>query len=80
MNDPLLAEIVRRLAEVYSPERIYLFGSTARGDAGHDSDYDLITRHAWEFRYPDPKKRLRGARPESEHEGILPRPQPARAA
>jgi len=34
----LLAEIVRRMVEVYRPERIYLFGSTARGDAGPDSD------------------------------------------
>ncbi len=41
-DDPLLAEIVRRLADVYRPERIYLFGSTARGDAGPDSDYDLL--------------------------------------
>ena len=41
-HDPVLAEIVRRLVDVYHPERIYLFGSTARGDAGPDSDYDLM--------------------------------------
>jgi len=41
-RDPLLAEIVHCLVEVYHPERIYLFGSTARGDAGPDSDYDLM--------------------------------------
>lgn len=41
-NDPVLAEMVRRLVEGYRPERIYLFGSTARGDAGPDSDYDLL--------------------------------------
>ena len=40
--DPLLSEIVRRLVDAYRPERIYLFGSTARGDAGPDSDYDLM--------------------------------------
>lgn len=40
--DPVLAEIVRRLVEAYQPERIYLFGSKARGDAGPDSDYDLL--------------------------------------
>ena len=39
--DPALAEIVRRLIEAYAPERIYLFGSRARGDPGPDSDYDL---------------------------------------
>lgn len=37
-----LGEIVRRLAAAYEPKRIYLFGSTARGDAGPDSDYDLM--------------------------------------
>ena len=41
-RDPLLAEIVRRLRDVYQPNRIYLFGSRARGDAGTDSDYDLM--------------------------------------
>ena len=41
-DDPVLMEIVRRLVGVYHPERIYLFGSTARGDAGPDSDYDLM--------------------------------------
>lgn len=33
---------MRRLVEAYGPERIYLFGSTARGDAGPDSDYDIM--------------------------------------
>lgn len=41
-KDPILAEIVRRLIETLHPERIYLFGSRARGDAGADSDYDLM--------------------------------------
>ena len=41
-GDPILAEIVRRLIEALHPERIYLFGSRARGDAGPDSDYDLM--------------------------------------
>ena len=41
-HDRVLAEIVRRLAAAYQPERIYLFGSMARGDAGPDSDYDLM--------------------------------------
>ena len=40
--DPRLAEVVRRLVEAYEPERVYLFGSHARGDAGPDSDYDLL--------------------------------------
>lgn len=41
-QEPKLAEIVRRLAAAYRPERIYLFGSVARGDRGPDSDYDLL--------------------------------------
>jgi predicted nucleotidyltransferase len=41
-DDPLLAEITRLLIAAYRPERIYLFGSHARGDGGPDSDYDLL--------------------------------------
>ncbi len=41
-EDPKLKEVLRRLIEAYVPERIYLFGSRARGDAGPDSDYDLM--------------------------------------
>ena len=41
-DDPALAEAVRRLVEAYQPECVYLFGSMARGDAGPDSDYDLL--------------------------------------
>jgi predicted nucleotidyltransferase len=41
-DDPVLAEVLRRLVQAYQPERIYLFGSVARGDAGPDSDYDLL--------------------------------------
>ena len=39
---PALAEVVRRVVEAYVPERVYLFGSKARGDAGADSEYDLM--------------------------------------
>ena len=42
LKDQELAEIVRRLIAAYRPERIYLFGSKARGDSGGDSDYDLM--------------------------------------
>jgi len=41
-HDAALAEIVRRLVAAYEPERIYLFGSAARGDTDEDSDYDLM--------------------------------------
>ena len=41
-EDPVLGVIVGRLVEIFRPDRIYLFGSAARGDAGPDSDYDLM--------------------------------------
>ena len=37
-REEAIAEIMRRLVEYYQPERIYLFGSVARGDDGPDSD------------------------------------------
>jgi predicted nucleotidyltransferase len=38
----VLDEIVKHIIEAYSPDRIFLFGSKARGDEGPDSDYDLL--------------------------------------
>lgn len=35
-------EMVRLIADRFSPETIILFGSHARGDAGRDSDIDLL--------------------------------------
>jgi predicted nucleotidyltransferase len=40
-RDEAIQEIARRLVEHYRPERIYLFGSAARGDYGPDSDLDF---------------------------------------
>lgn len=40
-REEAIIEITRRLVEYYHPERIYLFGSIARGDAGPDSDLDF---------------------------------------
>jgi excisionase family DNA binding protein len=57
-RDPVLGEILRRLTAAYEPERIYLFGSAARGDAGENSDYDVL------LVVPDdaPPERLRARR------------------
>lgn len=41
-KDPVLAEIVQRLVRDFSPKRVFLFGSRARGDAGESSDYDIL--------------------------------------
>lgn len=37
-----IEERVRRIVSGFSPERIILFGSRARGTAGPDSDVDLL--------------------------------------
>jgi len=42
-KDRTLAELVRRLVQAYQPERIYLFGSVARGKAGPDSWFHART-------------------------------------
>ena len=42
ISTKLLNEITRRLVESIHPERIYLFGSHAVGDAEDDSDIDLL--------------------------------------
>ena len=42
VTQSVLDDIVRRIVEVAAPEKIILFGSTARGDAGPDSDVDLL--------------------------------------
>lgn len=41
-TDPVSEQIVQRLVAALAPERIYLFGSQARGDTGPDSDYDVL--------------------------------------
>jgi len=41
-EDPILQEVTRRLVKACDPDRIYLFGSAARGDARPDSDYDFL--------------------------------------
>lgn len=42
VTSELLDEIIHRLVQGLSPDRIYLFGSQARGQAGPDSDIDLL--------------------------------------
>jgi predicted nucleotidyltransferase len=37
-----IQQMVRRIVSRFHPERIILFGSHARGDAGPDSDVDLL--------------------------------------
>jgi predicted nucleotidyltransferase len=37
-----IREMVRRIVRQFHPERVILFGSHARGEAGPDSDVDLL--------------------------------------
>lgn len=41
-NDEIIQEMVNRIVTDFSPERVILFGSKARGDAGPKSDIDLL--------------------------------------
>jgi predicted nucleotidyltransferase len=46
--------LVRRIVERFSPEKVILFGSHARGDAGRDSDLDLLVLFS---QVEDPRRR-----------------------
>ncbi len=50
LNEEILQEIVRRIVEVAKPEKIILFGSSARGEMGPDSDLDLLIITACDHR------------------------------
>jgi len=41
-SQAVLGDLARRIVERFSPDKIILFGSRARGDAGIDSDIDLL--------------------------------------
>ncbi|MFH1116034.1 MAG: nucleotidyltransferase domain-containing protein [Pseudomonadota bacterium] len=40
--DHMIEDIVKAVVEASDPDRVILFGSAARGDAGPDSDVDLL--------------------------------------
>lgn len=41
-HDERIREMAERIVRQFDPDRIILFGSYARGDAGPDSDVDLL--------------------------------------
>ncbi len=50
----ILDDLVRRITERFSPDKIILFGSRARGDASPDCDIDLLVLFS---EVADPNKR-----------------------
>ena len=42
ISEELLKEITKRLVEGFKPEKIFLFGSQARGTADERSDVDIL--------------------------------------
>ncbi|GAF27388.1 predicted nucleotidyltransferases [Moorella thermoacetica Y72] len=42
MNEKIVYSMVKRIQEKFNPEKIIVFGSWARGEAGPDSDVDLL--------------------------------------
>ncbi|CAA9248415.1 MAG: hypothetical protein AVDCRST_MAG77-3011 [uncultured Chloroflexi bacterium] len=47
-----LARVVESLVRAFAPDRVYIFGSRARGAAGPDSDVDLLVVVADAGPYP----------------------------
>lgn len=41
-REDAILEATRRLLDYFHPDRIYLFGSSARGDSGSESDLDFM--------------------------------------
>ena len=42
VTDEVVDQMVRAIVEAVDPEQVILFGSRARGDAGEESDVDLV--------------------------------------
>ncbi len=49
VDDALLRRMTAAIVEAADPERVILFGSRARGDAGTDTDIDLVVLKAESF-------------------------------
>src|SRR3989442_11913353 len=62
--DATIQRMVRRIVKKFRPERIILFGSHARGEAGPDSDIDLLVVMPVEGSVCDKRLEIRLALPD----------------
>jgi len=51
IRDEMLQVIIKRIVEVANPERIIMFGSSARGEMNPNSDVDLLVIKDGDFNY-----------------------------
>jgi predicted nucleotidyltransferase len=51
ITEDSLQEIIHRIVDVASPERIILFGSAARGEMNENSDIDLLVVKGGDYDY-----------------------------
>ena len=56
-----LRRMVKRIVRRFAPEKVILFGSHARGDAGPDSDVDLLVVMAVDGNKRDAQLQIRAA-------------------
>ena len=61
LDAEVIHEVVRRILDVATPERIILFGSAARGQMTRDSDIDLLVLDVSPGNARQESVRLRGA-------------------
>lgn len=61
--DALVEQIVRRIVEAIQPQRVILFGSRARGEAGPHSDVDLLLIYDGELSKREVELRVHGLFP-----------------
>src|SRR5438552_8340982 len=61
ITQALIRRIVKRIVQEFDPEQVILFGSQARGDAGPDSDVDLLVVMDVKGSRLDKRVEIRGA-------------------
>jgi hypothetical protein len=60
VDQKTLDDIIARIVDVVEPEKIIIFGSTARGSAGRHSDVDLLSSRTAAIRWTSRPKSMGG--------------------